>query len=164
MNNAEHLAGIIRDANRRNMPVVVAGLMDDNASVSMFVNDALAETAALRKLLADVAGARDVKTAKAIAAKAAKVPAIEEPHVAAKRLDKERMEAYNRQREIIAAEKAKRERIEQVRRAKAELARAEAEKRHLADLQKIIQDAEKDGIDVGDPLDKFIEPETRIEH
>lgn len=164
MNDAEHLAGIIRDANRRNMPEVVAGVMNNSASVEMWVEDALAETAALRKLLADVAGARDVKTAKAIAAKAAKVPAIENPRIVAERQKAEQHKAHMALEKRIADERAKHERIEQVRRAKAELARAEAEKRHLADLQKIIQDAEKDGIDVADPFDKFIEPETRIEH
>lgn len=170
MNNAEHLAGIIRDANRRNMSEVVAGIMNNNASVEMWVKDALAETAALRKLLADVAGARDVKTAKDIAAKAANVSAIENPRIVAERQKTEQRKAYMALEKRIAEERAKRERAERIEAARRELARIEAERKREDELRALIAAADGDTIGadgtIKEPpaVDSANLPGCRIEH
>lgn len=148
MNNAEELADIIQDANRRNMPEVMEGLMAERPTVAMWVADALAETAALRKLLAGVSDARDVKAAKAIAARAAKVPAIEDPRLAANRKRIEARKAYNILEERIAAEKERRAKAERVEAARRELARIEAERKHEEELRALI--AEADGTRITD--------------
>jgi len=141
-NAAEQAIENIREANRRNMPGVVAGFMSANASVGMWVNEALAETAALRKLLADVADAPNIKAAKAIAAKAADVPAIEDPNVAAQRLKEEQRRAHMALETRIAEEKAKREQAAKVEAARRELARIEAERAREAELRALIAKAD----------------------
>jgi len=142
MNNAQDMAEIIRQADRRNAPEAMETLMAQRKTVAIWVSDVLAEIKALRGLLADVANARDVREARTLAAKAADVPMTEDPRVAANKARLERRKAEAELEARIAAEKAKREKADRLEAAKRELAKIEAERRRESELRAFIAAAD----------------------
>ena len=135
----------LRDAcdcgNRRIAPEVMEGLMQSHQAVHLFVNDVLAESAALRDLLAKIGTAKDVKAAKALAAKAAKIPAVEDPRIVMKRRRAQEAEMMAEcARQMIERQKAD-AKARKIEAAKKELARIEAQRRSEAELKAYLEDA-----------------------
>ena len=143
MNNVvKSISDAIESATRRAAPEAVAGLMKSNAYVCAWVKDALASHDALRKILSEIADAKDVKAARAIAAKAANVPVVEHPQVVADRNNEESRKAHMELETRLAKERAEREKAERVEAARRELARIEAERKHEEELRALISAAD----------------------
>ena len=139
---AKSVSDAIKSGTRRAAPEAVAGLMKSNAYVCVWVEDALATHDALRKILSEIADAKDVKAARAIAAKAANVPVVEHPQVVAERQEVESRKALLDLKARIAKERAEREKAERVEAARRELARKEAELKHIEELRALIAAAD----------------------
>ena len=139
---AKSVSDAIKSGTRRAAPEAVAGLMKSNAYVCVWVEDALATHDALRKILSEIADAKDVKAARAIAAKAANVPVVEHPQVVAERQEVGSRKALLDLKARIAKERAEREKAERVEAARRELARKEAELKHIEELRAIVAAAD----------------------
>lgn len=139
---AKSVSDAIKSGTRREAPEVVALLMKSNAYVCVWVEDALATHDALRKILSEISDAKDVKAARAIAAKAANVPVVEHPQVVAERQEVGSRKALLDLKARLAKERAEREKAERVEAARRELARKEAELKHIEELRAIVAAAD----------------------